>query len=85
MELWRKLQKAGWVDENYQLTQEISQYKAALLANEMGIILNIDEKRRWAPFKKIWKGINFSQKYYDATGQEHYNDNLDEIRLLLNA
>ena len=51
MALWRKAQKAGYVDENYQPT--ISRTQAAMLADAMAERLKIKDK--WKVFETLWQ------------------------------
>lgn len=65
MALWCKVQKAGWIDENYQ--PKISRTQAALLADAMAERLGIREK--WKTFETLWNRKNMYRDYYQALDQ----------------
>ena len=65
MALWKKVQKAGWIDENYQ--PKISRTQAALLADAMAERLGIREK--WKTFETLWNRKNMYRDYYQALDQ----------------
>lgn len=65
MALWRKAQKAGWIDANYQPT--ISRTQAALLADAMAERLGIREK--WKTFETLWNRKNMYRDYYQSLDQ----------------
>ena len=79
MALWRKVQSAGHVDEDYQPT--ISRTKAALLANAMAERLGIKEK--WKVFGELWKRKNMYKDYYNALNQQQSLDFQDILKTLL--
>ena len=62
MELWKKAQQAGYVDEQYQPL--ISRTQAALLADAMAERLGIKEK--WKVFEGLWNRNNMYRDYYKA-------------------
>ena len=65
MVLWRKAQRAGYVDANYQPL--ISRTQAALLADAMAERLGIKEK--WKMFGDLWKRNNMRGDYTRAMNQ----------------
>ena len=78
MILWKKAQKAGYVDENYQPL--ISRTQAALLADAMAKRLGIKEK--WKVFETLWKRKNMYRDYYEAMNQGQslkFQDTLKEL------
>ena len=62
MALWRKAQRAGYVDEHYQPL--LSRTQAALLADAMAERLGIREK--WKTFETLWKRKNMYRDYYKS-------------------
>ena len=79
MKLWEKVQKAGYVDENYQPL--ISRTMSALLADAMAERLGIREK--WKVFEALWNRKNMYRDYYKALNLQQSLDFLDEIKRLL--
>lgn len=79
MVLWRKAQKAGYVDENFQ--PRISRTQAALLADAIANRLNI--KQKWKVFEILWNRKNIRGDYYRALYQQQYSDFIDEINIKL--
>jgi hypothetical protein len=65
MVLWKKAQKAGFVDEHYQPL--ISRTQAAVLAHAMAQILGI--KNKWKVFETLWKRKGMYRDYYQALDQ----------------
>ena len=65
MVLWRKAQRAGYVDEHYQPL--LSRTQAALLADAMAERLGIKEK--WKMFGDLWKRNNMRGDYTRAMNQ----------------
>ena len=78
MELWRKAQRAGYVDANYQPL--ISRTQAALLADAMAERLGIKEK--WKVFETLWNRKNMYRDYYEALNQKKSLEFQDEIKIL---
>ena len=78
MILWKKAQKAGYVDENYQPL--ISRTQAALLADAMAKRLGIKEK--WKVFEGLWWRRNMYRDYYDAMNQDQTYMFLDKLKEL---
>lgn len=78
MVLWKKAQKAGLVDENFQPT--LSRSQAALLADAMATRLGIKEK--WKVFEKFWNRNNMYNDYYRAMEQQQSLAFQDELKQL---
>ncbi len=78
MVLWRKAQKAGLVDENFQPT--LSRSQAALLADAMATRLGIKEK--WKVFENFWNRKNMYNDYYRAMEQQQSLAFQDELKQL---
>jgi len=68
--------KQGWLDANYQPV--ISRTKAAILANQIGILCNI--KPRWRPFEKLWHREHLCKDYDKAQHQPSTGDIELEIK-----
>ena len=66
MRLWKKVQKAGYVDEHFQ--PKLSRTQAALLADAMAERLGIKEK--WKVFENLWNRRNMHKDIYEAYGQQ---------------
>ena len=78
MELWKKAQDAGYVDENYQPL--ISRTQAALLANTIVRILGLRPK--WKLFEILWNRRDMYHDYYQALNQKQslaFQDKLKEL------
>ena len=78
MALWRKAQRAGYVDEHYQPL--LSRTQAALLADAMAERLGIKEK--WKVFETLWNRRNMYRDYYDAMNQDQTYSFLDKLKEL---
>ena len=78
MVLWRKAQRAGYVDEHYQPL--LSRTQAALLADAMAERLGIKEK--WKVFETLWNRRNMYRDYYDAMNQDQTYSFLDKLKEL---
>ena len=78
MILWRKAQRAGYVNEHYQPL--ISRTQAALLADAMAERLDIKEK--WKVFEALWHRRNMHKDFYLAFGQQQTSDFQDELKEL---
>ena len=78
MALWRKAQRAGYVDEHYQPL--ISRTQAALLAHYMAKKLEIKDK--WKTFEVLWDRRNMYRDYYDAMNQDQTYLFLDKLKEL---
>jgi len=60
-----KSREAGWLDKNYQPI--ISRTQAAMLANQIGTLCNIQP--RWRPFEKLWHREHLCKDYDKAQNQ----------------
>ena len=78
MMLWRKAQRAGYVDEHYQPL--LSRTQAALLADAMAVRLGIKEK--WKVFEGLWNRKNMYRDYYKALNLQQSLAFQDEIKKL---
>ena len=76
MVLWKKAQKAGWVDDNYQPL--ISRTQAALLADAMAERLGIREK--WKVFEALWNRKYMRSDYNLALTRKLSLDFQDELK-----
>ena len=79
MALWEKVQRAGYVDENFQPL--ISRTQSALLADAMAERLGIREK--WKVFEALWNRKNMYRDYYQALGQQKTLLFQDELKKVL--
>ena len=78
MALWRKAQRAGYVDEHYQPL--LSRTQAALLADAMAGQLNIKEK--WKVFETLWNRKYMRSDYNLALTRNISLDFQDELKQL---
>ena len=78
MALWEKVQRAGYVDDNYQPL--ISRTQSALLADAMAERLGIKEK--WKVFEALWNRKNMYRDYYKALNLQQSLAFQDEIKKL---
>ena len=78
MALWEKVQRAGYVDENFQPL--ISRTQSALLADAMAERLGIREK--WKVFEALWNRKNMRSDYTRAMNQLQSLDFQDELKRL---
>lgn len=76
MVLWKKAQKAGLVDENFQ--PKISRTKAAMMAHVMATKLGI--RNKWKVFETFWHRQNMYQDYYDAVNQQQSFEVEDSLK-----
>ena len=79
MALWEKVQRAGYVDGNFQPL--ISRTQSALLADAMAERLAIREK--WKVFETLWNRKNMYRDYYKALNLLQSLDFQDEIKSAL--
>ena len=79
MVLWKKVQKAGYVDADYQPL--LSRTQSALLADAMAERLGIREK--WKVFEALWNRKNMYRDYYQALGQQKTLIFQDELKKVL--
>ena len=63
MKYWKRLQKAGFIDVDYQLmpdtTRKQAMYIAELFAEQLGI------KSKWKTFEQLWGISNLAQEKWD--------------------
>ena len=78
MVLWRKAQRAGYVDEHYQPL--LSRTQAALLADAMAERLGIKEK--WKVFEGLWNRKYMRSDYNLALTRKGSLDFQDELKRL---
>ena len=78
MALWEKVQRAGYVDENFQPL--ISRTQSALLADAMAERLGIKEK--WKVFEVLWNRKNMYRDYYKALNLQQSLTFQDKIKRL---
>ena len=78
MALWEKVQRAGYVDGNFQ--PMISRTQSALLADAMAERLGIREK--WKVFEALWNRKNMYRDYYKALSLQQSLVFQDEIKKL---
>ena len=78
MALWRKAQRAGYVDEHYQPL--LSRTQAALLADAMTERLGIKEK--WKVFEGLWNRKYMRSDYNLALTRKGSLDFQDELKRL---
>ena len=79
MVLWRKAQKAGYVDEHFQPI--CSRPEAAILAFEMAKRLGIKDK--WKAFETLWGRRNMYRDYHTAINQKKSLEYRDKVRAVL--
>ena len=79
MALWKKVQKAGYVDANYQPL--ISRTQSALLADYMAERLDIKDK--WKVFEELWNRKNMRSDYNLALRQQQSLDFQDSLKQVL--
>ena len=70
MELWRKAQQAGYVDDNFQPL--ISRTLSALMADYMAYMLGLKDK--WKPFEILWDRRNMASDFALAYSQKQSLD-----------
>jgi hypothetical protein len=78
MALWRKAQRAGYVDEHYQPL--LSRTQAALLADAMAERMGIKEK--WKVFEGLWNRKYMRSDYNLALTRKGSLDFQDVLKLL---
>ena len=79
MALWRKAQRAGYVDEHYQPL--LSRTQAALLADAMAVRLGINDK--WKIFEAFWNRKYMSSDYNLALNQQQSLDFQEELKKIM--
>ena len=63
MKYWQRLQKAGFVDANYQLMPETTRKQAMYIAEVFAETLGINSK--WKTFERLWGINNLAQEKWD--------------------
>ena len=81
MVLWQKVQRAGYVDEDYQPL--LSRTQAALLADAMAERLGIKEK--WKVFEGLWNRKNMRGDYTRAMNQRQSLSFQDKLKRLFST
>jgi hypothetical protein len=79
MALWKKVQQAGYVDENYQPL--LSRTQSALLADAMARRLGI--RNKWRVFETLWNRKNMRGDYNDALNQRQSLKFRDKLKMVL--
>ena len=79
MEIWKKVQDAGYVDANYQPL--LSRTQSALLADAMAEKLGIRPK--WKTFETLWNRKNMRSDYNLALRQQQSLDFLGELKRMI--
>ena len=79
MALWKKVQQAGYVDENYQPL--LSRTQSALLADAMARRLGI--RNKWRVFETLWNRKNMRGDYNDALNQRQSLKFRDKLKIVL--
>ena len=63
MKYWKRLQKAGFVDEHYQLSPTTTRKQAMYIADVFSDKLQMRSK--WKPFQELWHINNLAQEKWD--------------------
>jgi hypothetical protein len=79
VEIWKKVQGAGYVDAHYQPL--LSRTQSALLADAIAERLGIREK--WKTFETLWNRKNIRSDYNLALRQHQSLDFQDELKRIL--
>ena len=79
VEIWKKVQGAGYVDAHYQPL--LSRTQSALLADAIAERLGIREK--WKTFETLWNRKNMYRDYYQALDQRKTLFFRDDIKKVL--
>ena len=79
VEIWKKVQGAGYVDAHYQPL--LSRTQSALLADAIAERLGIREK--WKTFETLWNRKNMRSDYNLALRQQQSLDFLTELKRIL--
>lgn len=74
---WKRLQKAGYVDEHWQRTKKCSRRISAYIAKKMADVLGITVY--WKSFEKLWNIKNLAQEKYKMKELYNYPKRKDEI------
>lgn len=79
MILWKKVQRAGYANANYQPT--VSRPEAAVLAYEMAKRLGVEDK--WKAFETLWNRRNMYRDYHTAINQKKSLTFRDDLKAVL--
>ena len=63
MKYWKRLQKAGFVDEHYQLSATTTRKQAMYIADVFSDKLQMRSK--WKPFQELWHINNLAQEKWE--------------------
>ena len=63
MKYWKRLQKAGFIDEHYQLLPDTTRKQAMYIADVFSDKLQMRSK--WKPFQDLWHINNLAQEKWD--------------------
>ena len=83
MELWEKLQKAGYVNEHLKPLPDISNTQQAIIADEFCRFLMI--KTKWTLFEDLWETKNLRTYYNKITYTDYFDDFRKNLKELLAA
>jgi hypothetical protein len=90
MQMWKCLQRAGFVDEHYQPVG-LSRTLSAVLADEMLLQLSNENERllgiddKWRPFEILWCRKNMKADHYRSLNQHKASTFRTKVRKLLTA
>jgi hypothetical protein len=79
MMLWRVLQEAGLVNDNYQPT--VSRTKASVMAGWM--FTKLEMEVQWSLFEKLWKRENMRSDHSNALDQKQTKAFMETLESLL--
>ena len=71
MQMWQRLQEAGFIDDSYQPVG-LSRAEAAVLADVMVFLMSTENERlmgvtgKWRPFEILWHRRNMRADHYRA-------------------
>lgn len=80
MKYWKRLQKAGFVDEHYQLSAPTTRKQAMYIADVFSDKLQMRSK--WKPFQELWHINNLAQEKWEMqeTGKTPaHSEEIDKI------
>ena len=63
MKYWKRLQKAGFVDEHYQLSATTTRKQAMYIADVFSD--NLQMRSKWKPFQELWHINNLAQEKWE--------------------
>ena len=79
MQMWQRLQQAGYIDDDYQPIG-LSRTELAILAYDMSKRLGIRDK--WKTFEKLWDKKNLRNDYNEAMNQRKSLEFREKLKLL---